>query len=58
MPLKVVTVSLGDIPRPQAAENTHFTFQRVYSEVPLPNPSTYADTYMHTIARVYRQMQK
>lgn len=53
--LKVVTVSLGDIPRPRAAQNTHFTFQHVYSGVPLPNPVTYADAYMHTIARVRTQ---
>lgn len=58
--LKAVTVSLGDIPYPRAAQNTHFTFQRVYSEVPLPNPPTYADAHTHTTAwaRVHAQTYK
>lgn len=48
----------GDIPGPRAAQNTHFTFQRVYSGFPLPNPPTYADAHMHTITQVHRHTKR
>lgn len=31
----------------RGTQNTHLTFQRVYFEVPLPNPATNADAHMH-----------
>lgn len=55
LPLKV---SLADIPYHLYTQNTHFTFQRMYSWFPLPNPSTYGVSHKHTIPQAHTDKGK